>query len=69
MSEYEYSALTVSCHGCQKRNTIVGNIHEFEIVNCSGCGKPMGQLRVLMADAMIESHQPGAQIDEACTPA
>ena len=42
MSEYEYSALTVSCDSCNKRNTIAGSIPEFEIVNCSGCGKPLG---------------------------
>ncbi|MAY60833.1 MAG: hypothetical protein CML29_01355 [Rhizobiales bacterium] len=68
MSEYEYSALTVSCESCNKRNTIVGSIPEFEIVNCSGCGKPMGQLRALMASSMSQAHEAGAPVDEAGTP-
>lgn len=56
MSEYEYSTVTITCDNCHRSNTIVGSIPEFEIVHCSSCSKPMGQLRMLMAKTMCQSH-------------
>ncbi len=68
MSEYEYSTVTISCHHCGKNNTIVGSIPEFEIVNCSSCSKPIGQLRQLVADTMSETHGSGITPDAAVIP-
>jgi predicted nucleic acid-binding Zn ribbon protein len=67
MSEYEYSTVTISCQHCGKNNTIVGSIPEFEIVNCSSCSTPLGQLRQLVADTMTETQGSGIAAESAAT--